>query len=505
MHTLLLEAIHALTVDQRHALGEAIRRSLDGLENLLRLDEYHRHGHDSGQLQKAMGPLATATLNLGALSEVLSKGIASRAMPETRLRRVKALHQELAVMREECVSLEALVVSIGEAEQELLHKAEAHLDRIARVFRGLRMAQLEIRAKYDATRHDAEFAGFTWRSLSPAELRLCPPFVAVCQMDGSEGFRLRRILTLLDSGIPFKVALLRSGLRKAHHPLAGGGLPASLSVEMLPLSLRGLFFVQTCPGQPDFQDQLAAVLAAPRAGMASILVEAEGELPEAFQRRAGRAVRSRAFPVIRYDPDKADGFVSCLDIGGNPDPDAVWASRLPGSPEAPAPREILEEPYTFAHFAAEEPEFKGEFSDPAPGRPPGERVSVDVFLRLNSRQRVGKLPVVRVLDENGNALVRIASAAIAGQAADQSHLWRTLQELAGIANPHVSASVEALEADMQARHKRELDALREQLEKDFSGREQAAVANAVRRLVSHLTGEPVQLEAVLPGVRPDQS
>ena len=75
---------------RRHcaALGDALAETIDGLDNLVRLDEFHRHGRDPDRLESALGPLAAASLDVGALSQALGKSTRSRAMAPERLARV---------------------------------------------------------------------------------------------------------------------------------------------------------------------------------------------------------------------------------------------------------------------------------------------------------------------------------------------------------------------------------------------------------------------------------
>ncbi len=466
------------------ALAEAIRE----LKDLLRLDEYHRHGHDPDHLERALGPLAATNLDLGSLSRVLGKSTRSRAMAPERLKRVQELIPTLGEMKEAWSSTApaSASVEIEKEESEIRELAEEHLNRIARVFRALRIAQLEIRSKYDSETHDAAFADFNWRQLGPDELRLCPPFLVMARLDGDSGAHLLKIMSLLETGMPIKVVALRSSLRDVYSSASDTGVPSTMTLETLPLAMRGVYFLQTCATVPDFQEQLFEALSAPRPGVISLLCQRDGEAQAAFQARTERAVRARAFPMCVYDPDQADRFVSCFDLSSNPSPDTLWTTETLSGTDAQGQPIEVEEPFTFAHYAASDAEFAAELTDPPSSA--DHTVPLADYLELSRWQRVGRLPFISLPGNNGSIVRKVVSPKIALQCSERLHLWRTLQELAGIDNPHVKNTRETLEKEFGVQQEAQLESLRQEMEKDAALREKAAVTSAVRKLVARLTG-----------------
>jgi hypothetical protein len=237
---------------------------------------------------------------------------------------------------------------------------------------------------------------------------------------------------------------------------------------------------------PDFQEQLFESLTAPRPGVISVLCPRDDEQQAAFQSRAERAVRARAFPICVYDPDRADGFVMCFDLSSNPSPAALWTNETLSGHDPQGQAIEVEEAFTFAHFAASEPEFAAELSDPPAIA--DHLVPVTDYLGFSRRQRVGKLPFVTIADKDGSIVRKVVSPAIALQCSDRLHLWRTLQEISGTDNPHVNTTRTTLQNEFGAQQEALKKSLQEEMEKDAARREQAAVASAVRNLVVHLTG-----------------
>jgi len=224
------------------ALEEALDESISELKNLLRLDDYQRHRHEPDHLERALGPLAATNVDLGSLSRVLGESAHSRAIAPERLKRVQALIQTLGEMKDTWSTIrpDLASVELERKEDEIRELAEQHLNRLAQVFRTLRIAQLELRAKYESETHDAVFADFTWRQLGPGELRLCPAFLVMARLDRDSGVQLRKMMSLLESRMPIKIAVLRSSLRDVHSSTSDIGVPPTMSIETLPLAMRGV-------------------------------------------------------------------------------------------------------------------------------------------------------------------------------------------------------------------------------------------------------------------------
>ena len=471
---------------KRHcqALQEALRESKHALEELMRLDEHHRRGHDPEELGHTLGPLAADQIDLSALSRTLERGVPARAMSTTRLARIHGLLPDLQRQEDfwSSAALEESYATLDDDEANIVHRARAHFDRLSAVFRLVRAAQLEIRSKYEPAVHDAVFAHFDWQELGPGELRLSPPFVITSDFDTDVRQRLRKVVALLETGMPIKFLALRSEVRAWPAAPGAGGLGLGMTLETLPLAMWGVYLVQTPSDASDFEERLSEALTSPRAAVISLLCPRTEEAMSAFSERAERAVRARAFPRFVHDPDRGDRVGLCVDLSANPDPAVAWLTdHLVGRDAEGVPFEI-DEPFTFAHFAAGEPGFEKDFSPPAESA--DRLVALTDYLALSRTQRVGKLPFIRRVDENGRLFYRIVSDELVEGCAERLHVWRTLQEISGIDNPHVNRTRRELGGQQTER----LRNLREELEKQAADRERDAVASAVRKLVARLTG-----------------
>lgn len=489
MHEQILEPLTTVWRQHRASLHDALTKTIEELNNLLRLDEYHRHGHESPSLEQTVGAWGAHQLDLNQLSAVLGTGGRSRAMPAERLERVNALRETLTELSQRCEdpSVQPAVVDLSEPLPEIEERAKAHFDRMATVFRALRVAQLEIRSKYETAVHDAVFAAFDWRDLGPAELKLCPPFLVTAELGVTHGEVLRKIAALLESRLPLKVAVLRTALQKHYAKACDvGGPPGALALEMLPMALRGVTFLQSCVAAPEHAEQLARALTSPRPGVISLLDQKPGESPEALAMRAERAVHSRTFPLFSYDPDRSRHFVSCFDLQTNPQPELPWVVERVQVTDRDGQVVETEEAYTFAHYAFTQPEFAAEFS-PAPAKADHLVRLVD-YLEFSRPQRVGKAPFITLKTPEGETRQLVVSAEVALQCGDMAHLWRTLQEISGVQNPHINSTRFELNQSFGVKQEASLQQLRDELEEDARRREKLAVAQAVQTLVARFTG-----------------
>lgn len=510
MHTPLLPFLEDAWREGREALREALSQTVAGLEELLRLEEYHRHGHEDQPLREALGRFGETSFNLESLSSLLQHSVRSRHMTQERYHHAQEL---LAALREAQRRFESAppmceVASIEEDEAAIHERAERHFNEMAALFRRLRIAHLEIKAKYQPKRHDTLFVDFNWRHLGPSEIRLCPPFLVVARLHSDDGAALRKIMSLLTSRKPIKILALREALRKAYPLTSETHIPATMDVEMLPLALRGVYVLQTSVTQADFAARLAAALRSPRPGVLSLFWQAGAPDDPEFRIRADRALLSRTFPVFEYNPDRANEFVSCFDLSGNPDMDADWGRQtLVYLDENGAPSEMKRN-FTFANFASEEPEFAGGFADPPADATADSLVPLSSYLGFSRQQRAGTLPYVTVCDRSQRLVRKVPSQEIITQTSDRLHLWRTLKEFAGIDNPHVHAARTELHTQLGGECKVSLERLREQMETEARLRERTAMAQAVRTITSYLTGidaSQIPLDTILASKAPDNA
>ena len=474
--------------------------TLHRVENFLVLEDHYKglRGEET-RLSKSFGGFGSDVLDMKSLSTVLDKGYESKGMQKERSRRMRNIFSELESLRK---AYQAKKPPVGHHElvpdvEAMLASFEEHIGGLSHLFRLIRMAQLEAKGRYSEEEHAAYFEEFSWRELDSGEMALCPPFLVYTTPREHFGEHLGTLIDLVTRGRPVKVVLSQAALSNGTGPgVASGesgraaGLQSVPDAGLLFLSLRNVFFMQHSGSElASLEKSAVRGLDSPRPGVFSILADTESGDRHG---NASLAVDSRAFPHFSYDPDRANDFVSCLDVSDNPAVDAFWSTRTLEYLDDHGEAASLERPYTPVDFAVDLARAKGErgnFKELDAQIEAALALPLVEFLEMTPAQRRGKTPFVYGVNEEGR-LIRLApSRGMVAKTADRLHVWHTLQELGGIGNPYVQAAEQRLRDTLAAENEAALEAQRAELEAQSREREQGAVSSALQALARRLTGQ----------------
>ncbi|MFH2204545.1 MAG: hypothetical protein ABIJ96_15635 [Elusimicrobiota bacterium] len=475
-------------------LMERLHTAHREIDDLLTLEEHHRTGHQSERLQTSMRGFGDGVLDTRALSAVLDQGDESRRMNKDRHQRILKVRDELKALIEsyEKSPPKPATMPLGADADAILKRAEDHLNKMAKAFRLIRIVRLEVRAQYQKELHDPFFKRFNWEHLSNDEVALCPPFLVTDEPAGE--LDIAKVLHLISSGRPVKLLLLRTELRKRPGTTGrSSALQCVMDLEMLPVAMRGVYFIQTTTARQDLDALLEAGLRSPRPALFS-LFGADAAHENGFRTRAERALSSRAHPHIVYDPDRSPQFVACFDLSGNPAMDRNWTNAQLEHRTDKGDAETLEREFTFADFAVQEAAFSGEFSVLPADLEGREPVTLAEYISLPADQRSGKLPFVYSLNEKQRLTKLVPSRAMIVQTAERLKLWRALREMAGVENPFVKEAEKRVKTRLTDEKEASLKELQGRMETQIAARQKEAVTTAMRNLARQLTG----LEALAP-------
>jgi hypothetical protein len=487
----IVEVTESYWKDRAPSLLKLVEDGARQIEDILVLEDYYRSGRkEEDRLQRSFGRFASGALDFKALSSVLQQGHDSRTMQKERYQRILAVAHDLEKLRN---AFRENTPACGFAEleqgaQAIFSAFEKHIEGVARAFALLRRARLEATGKYTAAEHDAFFKGFSWRQLDNSEMELCPPFVVFSTREEHYSEYLGKLLEMVTSGKPLKIFVLRPGFFTG---VAETGRAAALrsasDIELLFLSLRNVYFLQTSVAGPNgLAETVGRGLHSPRPAVFSLL--ADGAANNGFKERASQALLSRAFPHFVYDPDRASDFVSCLDLGENAAPEEMWPKASLEYVSENGETQHIERPFTFADFAVTEKEFQDQFSPPPATVAESALVPLADYLGMTPAARSGKTPFIFHRDREEHLVKLVPSQAMVAQTADKLHLWHTLQELGGIKNPFVQAAEQRLKEQLTAEREKSLSEQKAQLETQLKARESEAVSAAMRNLALRLTG-----------------
>jgi pyruvate-ferredoxin/flavodoxin oxidoreductase len=334
---------------------------------------------------------------------------------------------------------------------------EAHMAKMADGFRTIRMAEIELKEGYRPQLHDEPLARLDWRAFTDEEFALCPPVVAVGGDGAMYDIGLQNLSRAMMSGKPIKVVVLDTQV----YSNTGGqactsGFLGQIS-DMAP-------FGEANAGKQEARKELALIALAHRTTyVAQATIANVSHLIESFIRgltsrrpalfncytacqpehgigddmgyaQAKLAVESRAYPIFRFDPDLGDTPAECLDLSGNPAPDADWPAYTLNY-RAGGRSRTLDTQVTFADFAATETRFRKHFRTIPASAWQDDQLPLADYLDLEPAEQDGKLPFVWHLARDGEPRRLAVSDTLVAASVDRRQFWHWLNALAGTRQP----------------------------------------------------------------------
>ena len=197
---------------------------------------------------------------------------------------------------------------------------EGHMAKMAKGFKAIRQAKLELNGGYNPEEHDDFLTHFDWKQFSDEEWLLCPPVVAVGGDGAMYDIGFQNLSRAMASGIPIKVMVLDTQVysntggqvskatpRSAVAKFAASGKPMTRKDLGLASSVYGNVYVaQVAIGANDQQTLKAFIEADAWTGPSLIIAYssciAHGIDMSKSMTHQGEAVRSCFWPLYRYHP-----------------------------------------------------------------------------------------------------------------------------------------------------------------------------------------------------------
>ncbi|HEX5138322.1 MAG TPA: 2-oxoacid:acceptor oxidoreductase family protein [Planctomycetota bacterium] len=330
---------------------------------------------------------------------------------------------------------------------------EGHMRKMADGFIAVRRGELELEDAYDGKVHEPFFARFDWHQFTAEEFALCPPIFAVGGDGAMMDIGFQNLSRLLASNKPIRVIVLDTQVYsntggqastgtytaqdsalapfgKEHH----GKEEARKELALLAIAHRGSYVLQS--SQANASHLLAGVLRGLQVRRPSLFLlhcpcpPEHGLADEGAARAARLTLESRAFPLLRYDPDAGTTLAECMSLEGNPAPDDPWPTYDLAYTDDTGAKQALTLPVTIGDWAASEGRFKKQFR-PLPADRAADGVRFDEYLRLRPDEREGKVPFLLVRGANGRLDRLEASPDVVRLAEERLRFWSLLRQMAG--------------------------------------------------------------------------
>ncbi|MBT8440405.1 MAG: 2-oxoacid:acceptor oxidoreductase family protein, partial [Gammaproteobacteria bacterium] len=352
---------------------------------------------------------------------------------------------------------------------------EGHMEKMAQGFQAIRLAELALQDKYSPLEHDAMFQQFNWKKFTNEEWDLCPPVVSVGGDGAMYDIGFQNLSRALASGHPIKVLVLDT---QVYSNTGGQACTSGFISQVADMSPYG----KAWHGKEEMRKEMSLIGMAHRTSyilqgnisnvthllegfidglnsrrpalfnVYAVCQPEHGVGDDASTHQSKLALESRAYPIMKYDPDEGETFEECLDLEGNPALDEDWPTYQLKYVDEKGNEGSMELPMTFADFAATEGRFRKQFRVVPRDAWNDDMVRLDEFLAMEEEDRDGLFPYVWGVNAK-NQLIRIlCSEEMARSAEERLGFWKQLRGIAGELNKvDLDAVVNQAKAEMAQR------------------------------------------------------
>lgn len=332
---------------------------------------------------------------------------------------------------------------------------EGHMVKMADGFKAIRMAEAALNGETDQQKMEEELRYFNWSKFTDEEFELCPPVVAVGGDGAMYDIGFQNLSRALMAGRPIKILVLDT---QVYSNTGGQACTSGFTGQVSDMAPYG----KAWHGKTEIRKEMSLIGAAHRSAFIfqgnlsnythmiegfidginarrpalfnvyTVCQPEHGVGDEATFARSKMALESRAYPVLRFDPDAGNSWEECIDMEGNPALDQDWPVYTLNYEDEEGNAQSMELPLTFADFAVLEGRFRKHFRVAPSDTWNDNMVPIAEFVELDADDREGKFPYVWAVNKK-NRLIRVLVAEeLVKSTEERLSFWRTLKSLAGL-------------------------------------------------------------------------
>lgn len=351
------------------------------------------------------------------------------------------------------------------------------------LIRAMRLAELEIGQSYDASLHDAYFAGFAPSYLNDGDIKYFPPVLVI---DESQNIadQPKDFLSLLSDGAFVKVFAVNT-LNDINLPVVASELEESaLEIASLAIFRRNAYVYQGSFEDPHaFENALRDGLNATAPVLWNVLLPNAGsEDAPGCHIKIHRAIESRQFPRLTYDIGAGIDFGSHFNLEDNPQCDLLYPNqeleiKIPGGKHTEQIR------LSSADFLAMETHNMQALEIIPDWYQKENLVSVVDYLSADPESQIGKIPIIQVVDENYKLHRAAIPASWLQRIRSRLDYWRFLQELGGVKSQHFENKLSRSKAEWTQAKEAELKELEARLSEEFETQRSGDIEKAIHNIL----------------------
>lgn len=353
---------------------------------------------------------------------------------------------------------------------------EGHMTKMAEGFKAIRMAELELRGEYNVEKHKDFFTYFNWKQFSDEEFALCPPVVSIGGDGAMYDIGFQNLSRMMMSGMPIKVLVLdtqvysNTGGQNCTSGFVGqvadmapygkakkGKQEVRKEISLIGMAHRTSYVLQSSVANVTHMlEGFIEGLNSRRPALFNVYATCQpehGVADDATFHQTKLALESRAYPMVRFNPDKGTTLRECTDLEGNPALEKDWPIYSLEYVDEDGSKAKLELPLTFADFALTEGRFRKHFKK-APRETWNEQlVPMHEFIELSPDDREGLYPFIWTVDHKQQLGRVLVSAEIVDATLERRSFWRMLKSIVGLDHALVDAEAIAKQARLELAQK----------------------------------------------------
>ncbi|MEO2050971.1 MAG: ferredoxin [Allomuricauda sp.] len=377
--------------------------------------------------------------------------------------------------------------TIEVVESDAISHAKVYLKKelanFVALIRAMRLAELEIGQSYDASLHDAYFAGFAPSYLNDGDIKYFPPVLVI---DESQNIadQPKDFLSLLSDGAFVKVFAINT-LNDINLPVVASELEESaLEIASLAIFRRNAYVYQGSFEDPHaFENALRNGLNATAPVLWNVLLpDAVSEDAPGCHIKIHRAIESRQFPRLTYDIEAGMDFGSHFNLEDNPQCDLIYPNQVLEI-KIPGGKHTEQISLSSADFLAMETQNMQALEIIPDWYQKENLVSVVDYLSADPESQIGKIPIIQVVDEDYKLHRAAIPASWLQRIRSRLDYWRFLQELGGVKSQHFENKLSRSKAEWTQAKEAELKELEARLSEEFETQRSGDIEKAIHNIL----------------------
>jgi hypothetical protein len=447
-----------LWCESQQLKSERLRARVENLAqkllDILRVDFMHSSkARNAKHLKGSVGTADQTVFDFKAMSQVLRTAPVGGPLPKSRKNRIRntisVLQSQQFVITWDDKSKKHLDQDGFNFAFEDCGKAATafreRLPQMAALVKAISIAELEIRNRYDESKHDQFIDRFGENQLEPRDIAMFPSYLVCLGDETGSATEVATILEVLCSGIPIKI-VAQSNKIIEDVSIASGQKSPGLGAQQLAnmaLGLNSVFVLQSSSSSLyRLREPVSRGLSGDCPALFSVFAgDSESTAGVAPYLCAAAATETRAFPCFVYDPDAGDDWASRFSLDGNLQVNADWPLHALEYEDAEHNRQSQDTALTLVDFAACDPRYVGFFDRIPESEWHDDMLPVAAFLQMDAEKLEDTEPYTLLIDENNDLYRAVVDARLIEAARRRRDLWRRLQELGGINNSHVAMAL----------------------------------------------------------------